>query len=144
MTRFPLVLAVLALTSVVGGVATAAPTLDVAEGQHQAGDPLVIRVADGDAPLAGAAVTITHYTGTQVEHEEVVETDAAGVATVVPPRVGLLRVSIDGTSTTVSVRARGVPLSGLVVLLVAGGILALLTVLGIRGVLATGTDLPAA
>jgi len=104
--------------------------------------------ADDGAPVAGAAVEAVYRPGSKVSRSETLGTTGPdGRLTWTPDGAGIVSLQTSGEgqpalSTNLSVRFRGVPLSGLVILLGAGVILYGGVIWGFRLLATLPTQLP--
>lgn len=144
MTARQYVLRMAAAVALIGLALVAAPTSAwaaitvVGDSPPREGDSLTIRVTDDGVALAATPVVATYGPGSQLAREvEVGTTDAAGQLSFVPDAFGLLAVTVGDESTTLSVRAAGVPPLAVVVFALASSLLVTLVVVGFRGAAAT-------
>jgi hypothetical protein len=94
---------------------------------------LVVSDSDGN-PVGGASVTVTYRPGSSVEKTDTLgESDAAGVVMWKPSDAGIATVTATWSgpeqselseSTTVSVRFQSAPWNGIIIMIIAGLVLA--------------------
>lgn len=101
------------------------------------GESVTLRVTEAGVHLAATPVVATYAPGSQLAREvELGLTDAAGQLTFVPDAFGLVAIRAADESTTLSVRASGVPLSAVAIFAVALALMVALTGFGFRGIFA--------
>lgn len=88
------------------------------------GREVTIRLTDESGPVRGRAVTATYYPGSAVPQVvELGETSAEGEVRWTPRHAGLVELAAGEVKSTVSVRFASMPVSALVVFLVAATLL---------------------
>ena len=126
--RLPVLLSALLTAAIVGGLAAPSSAEIILRQKYpmQGKTTEVFVQADDGAPVSGALVTVTYRPGSSVEATDTIgTTGASGRLRWTPETAGIAGINAawaDGgaTSTNVSVRFSGVPLGGVVIMLLAG------------------------
>ncbi len=88
------------------------------------GEPCLVKITREGLPAAGIAVSVTYRPNSEVAiTEEIGRTDARGELSWTPRSAGIGMLAAEGCDLTVSIRFRGIPIGGLVVMLLAAMIL---------------------
>jgi len=139
------VIAELALAATLAGPAFGAVELVPLTAPPVEGRETVLTLRDGGAPAAGVAVTAIYRENgyrTLRHEQEIGTTGSDGSLVWRPQRPGVVVLTWEGGSANVSVRFDGIPVSGVVVALVAGILLLGGSTYFFRAMLLEGGELP--